>query len=68
MTSFLKMDSMEVEQEKGEIRLRLDKYIQERLIENQAYIKKDLKPMKVQPGVLLTLVPYIKLQNDLLQR
>ena len=53
MTSFL---GMEVEQDKGEIRLHLDTYIQEMLNEYQAYIKKDLKPKKVpmQPGVILT--------------
>ena len=53
MKTFL---GMEVEQEKGEIRLHLDKCVQEMLAEYQDYIKKDVKPKKVpmQPGVILT--------------
>ncbi len=53
MTSFL---GMEVEQEKGQIRLHLDTYVNEMLEEYKAYIKRDLKPKKVpmQPGVVLT--------------
>ncbi len=47
---------MEVEQEKGEILLHIDTYIQEMLAKYQAYIKKDVLPKKapLQPGVLLT--------------
>jgi hypothetical protein len=53
MTSFL---GLEVEQEKGQIRLHLDTYVNEMLEEYKAYIKRDLKPKKIpmQPGVVLT--------------
>jgi hypothetical protein len=53
MTSFL---GLEVEQDKGQIRLHLDTYVNEMLEEYKAYIKRDLKPKKIpmQPGVVLT--------------
>ena len=56
MTSFLGLDSLEVEQEQGQIRLHLDTYVNEMLEEYKAYIKRDLKPKKIpmQPGVVLT--------------
>ncbi len=53
MTSFL---GLEVEQDKGQIRLHLDTNVNEMLEEYKAYIKRDLKPKKIpmQPGVVLT--------------
>ncbi len=53
MTSFL---GLEVEQDKGQILLHLDTYVNETLEEYKAYIKRDLKPKKIpmQPGVVLT--------------
>ncbi len=53
MKTFL---GMEVEQERGEIHLHLDTYVQEMLTKYQAYIKKDVKLKKIlmQPGVPLT--------------
>ncbi len=52
MTSFL---GLEVEQDKGQIRLHLDTYVNE-MLEYKANIKRDLKPKKIpmQPGVVLT--------------
>jgi hypothetical protein len=53
LLSFL---GLEVEQDKGQIRLHLDTYVNEMLEEYKAYIKRDLKPKKIpmQPGVVLT--------------
>ncbi len=53
MTSFL---GLEVEQDKGQIRLHLDTYVNEMLQEYKAYIERDLKHKKIpmQPGVVLT--------------
>jgi hypothetical protein len=53
MTSFL---GLEVEQDKGQIRLHLDNYVNEMLGDYKAYIKRDLKLKKtpMQPGVVLT--------------
>ncbi len=53
MTSFL---GLEVEQNKGQIWLHLDTYVNEMLEDYKAYIKRDLKPKKIpmQPGVVLT--------------
>jgi hypothetical protein len=52
MTSFL---GMEVEQNKSSIRLHLDIYIQDTLLEYKAAIKKFVKPKQVpmQPGIVL---------------
>ncbi len=43
MTSIL---GLEVEQDKGQVRLHLDKYVNEMLEEYKAYIQRDLKPKK----------------------
>jgi hypothetical protein len=53
MTSFL---GLEVEQDKGQIRLHLNTYVHEMLEDYKAYIKRDLKSKKtpMQPGVVLT--------------
>jgi hypothetical protein len=53
MTSFL---GLKVEQDKEQIQLHVDTYVNEMLEENKAYIKRDLKPKKIpmQPGVVLT--------------
>ncbi len=53
MTSFL---GLEVEQDKGQIQLHHDTYVNEMLEEYKAYIKRDLKPKKIpmQHGVVLT--------------
>jgi hypothetical protein len=50
MTSIL---GLEVEQDKGHIRLHLNTYVNEILEDYKAYIKRDLKPKKIpmQPGV-----------------
>jgi hypothetical protein len=45
MKTFL---GMEVEQDNGEIRFHLDKYLQEMLDEYKAFVKWDLKPNKSQ--------------------
>jgi hypothetical protein len=53
MTSFL---GLEVERDKGQIRLHLNTYVNEMLEDYKAYIKRDLKSKKIlmQPGVVLT--------------
>ncbi len=53
MTSFL---GLEVEQDKGQIRLHLHTYVNEMLEDDKAYVKRHLKPKKIpmQPGVVLT--------------
>jgi hypothetical protein len=53
MTTFL---GLEVEQDKGQIRLHLNTYVNELLEDYKAYIKRNLEPEKVplQPGVVLT--------------
>ncbi len=54
MTSSL---GLEVKQDKGQIRLHLDTYVNEMLEEYKAYIKRDdlrLKKIPMQPGVVLT--------------
>jgi hypothetical protein len=50
MTSFL---GLEVEQDKGQILLHLDTYVNEMLEEYKAYIKRDLKPKKYQSSLEL---------------
>ncbi len=47
MTSFLGLDSLEVERDKRQIRLHLDTYANEMIEEYKAYIKRDLKPKKI---------------------
>ncbi len=53
MTSFL---GLEVEQDKGQIRLHLDTCVNEMLEDYKSYVKRDLKPKKIpmQPVVVLT--------------